>query len=174
MASYTWNITDKALLQQVKTAKNGKEFESPLFNAFNHRWYLRLAPNGTSSKKQGNVLLWLHIASLSPKVQSLRVRRTQSFVEGDFSDDHTETLKQDDMYVASWSIGAVKTADLQKHNQLTFKVEFDILGANDQDDKSIMRQFQASEMKIDDEGLRKEKESLKVESLRTCNAAEFE
>ena len=165
MASYSWSITDKSLLQQVKSAKNGKMFKSPLFNAFNHRWYLKLAPNYEVAK-QGTVQFWLYMVDMPLKVQYLRLDRTQSFIEGDYCDEgFVNTIKQDQLAASSWPNDAVKPGDLQKHDRLTFKVEFDILAAYDQDDKDILNLFQSDEMKNDDEGLRKENESLKVESL---------
>eukprot|EP01083_Nonionella_stella_P296174 1006234_1 len=44
--SYTWNIADSTLITQIKTAKQGQKFRSPVFSMFHFRWYLELWPNG--------------------------------------------------------------------------------------------------------------------------------
>merc|ERR1712129_174498 len=53
--------------------------------------------------------------------------------------------------------------DLQQYDQLTFMVEFDVLGAFDKDSNNISHQFEVDGMKRDDEIMHKAIESLKNE-----------
>eukprot|EP01084_Bolivina_argentea_P033698 62318_1 len=120
MESYTWKITDKALIHQMKTAEEGELFYSPQFKSFNFTFELELYPNGYTDR-EGNVEIFLNICGLPPQVESIEIKRKYTFVEVDATDViRNFTFRNEQMYYNSWSIGHVKTANIQKLNQMTF------------------------------------------------------
>eukprot|EP01083_Nonionella_stella_P216357 777828_1 len=140
--SYTWNIADPTLITQIKAAKQGQRFKSPLFSMFNFRWFLELYPNGSSADLVGKTDIFLTLVTLSPKVKSITINRKYTLVELDAScNAYTETLTHDDMYSASWVEGTLKTQDLQKCTQFTFKVDVELHAVFDKDDNDITSRY---------------------------------
>eukprot|EP01083_Nonionella_stella_P216356 777827_1 len=136
--SYTWNIADPT---QIKTAKQGQRFKSPLFSMFNFRWFLELYPNGSSADLVGKTDIFLTLVTLSPKVKSITIERKYTLTELDKRGEFTETLTHDDMYSASWVEGTLKTQDLQKCTQFTFKVDVELHAVFDKDDNDITNEY---------------------------------
>eukprot|EP01083_Nonionella_stella_P216355 777822_1 len=148
--SYTWNIADPTLITQIKAAKQGQRFKSPLFSMFNFRWFLELYPNGSSADLVGKTDIFLTLVTLSPKVKSIMIERKYTLTELDKRGEFTETLTHDDMYSASWVEGTLKTQDLQKCTQFTFKVDVELHAVFDKDDNDITNRYlQHEEIKTD-------------------------
>eukprot|EP01084_Bolivina_argentea_P262456 443837_1 len=113
MESYTWKITDKTLIRQIKTAKEGQAFYSPDFRLFNLTFELKLYPNGQNSKERGNVLIFLYICGLSPKVDSINMKRRYTFVEVNATHDYNSKITKQNMCSYSWPFEHVKTSNIQ-------------------------------------------------------------
>jgi len=147
-AAVTWRITDETFLKQIKCARMpsvsnpmGSAFFSPIFEAFGHKWYLKFCPNG-SNDHHGSALIFLHTTALSPKIKAMRVCRKLTFLEGGISQIHAETLTPAKNDIGSWAgIAAPKTSDLAEHNELTFRVEFDLHGVFDEHGNDIRNHF---------------------------------
>eukprot|EP01083_Nonionella_stella_P282586 961554_1 len=135
--SYTWNIVDPTLITEIKTAKPGQKFRSPIFSIFNFRWFLELFPNGQSANSLGITKIFLRLVALSAKLKSLRINRKYTFTELDVLHDTSRTLSHTQMGCASWPAGIVKTKDLQKCTQFTFKVDVELHAVFDKDDNDI-------------------------------------
>eukprot|EP01083_Nonionella_stella_P179696 638793_1 len=148
--SYTWNIVDPTLITQIKAAKQGQRFKSPIFSMFNFRWFLELYPNGSSTNRIGKTQMFLELVALSDKVKSLRINRKYTFAELDVLLDSSRTLSHKQMGCASWPVGTVKTQDLQKCTQFTFKVDVELYVVFDKDDNDITNRYlQHEEIKTD-------------------------
>ena len=137
MASVVWSITDPSLLTQLKNAEAGQRFQSPAFEAFGQAWYLSLFPNGANSDIPGYLHIFLNAAALSPKIKSMRVIRTQNFLEAGVSHEGTYTLSSKSMSARSWDTKKVKTEDALPYDQWTFSVAFNFTDLVDQTDNDI-------------------------------------
>eukprot|EP01083_Nonionella_stella_P123908 373707_1 len=148
--SYTWNITDPTLITQIKTAKPGTSFKSPVFSLLNLRWLLEVCPNGQNAKSSGTASIFLTLLALSDKVKSIRINRKYTLAELDVLHDSNKTLTHEHMACASWPKVTVKTQDLQKCTQFTFKVDVDLYAVFDKDDNDITNRYlQTEEIKTD-------------------------
>eukprot|EP01083_Nonionella_stella_P282589 961557_1 len=149
--SYTWNIVDPTLITEIKTAKPGQKFRSPIFSIFNFRWFLELFPNGQSANSLGITKIFLTLVALSPNVKSITINRKYTLVELDAScNAYTYTVTHDNMYSASWPVGSVMFQDLQKCKKFTFTVDVDLYAIFDKDDSDITNRYlQHEEIKTD-------------------------
>eukprot|EP01084_Bolivina_argentea_P004854 9185_1 len=143
MESYTWKVTDKTLIRQIKSTKQGECFSSQPFRLFNLSFQLEVYPNGvtTGGEHAGNVKLFLHIRGLSPNVHSINLNRRCKFVEAATVVDSDCNITQEHMYCTSWRLGSVKTADIQKLNQMTFKVDVMLFTVFDKDGEDITNKY---------------------------------
>jgi len=155
MASITWSIRDESTVQQIKSANVGRCFQSQTITAFGHQWYLELYPNGSGQDRLGETELFLEVAVLSPKVKDLKLRYKLCLRANSKEQTlpttlkrllnsvlHTEcTLTHEKMVTQTWLDGSVKLSDIQKLDRLTFTVDFDLIGARDQNDQSILGKF---------------------------------
>eukprot|EP01083_Nonionella_stella_P216358 777829_1 len=136
--SYTWNITDPTFITQIKTAKFGQRFKSPIFSMFDLRWFCQLYPNGQHEQRRGTTTMFVFLIALSKNVESIRINRTFRFVELDITDrDRFMTVSHEEMHLSSWPAGTVKTQDIQQCTQFTFKVDVELHAVFDKDDNDI-------------------------------------
>eukprot|EP01084_Bolivina_argentea_P318848 553052_1 len=140
MESYTWKIRDKALITKIKNAKPGQTFTSPTFRLCNLTFELQLYPNG-QSETPGNVLIYLFMCGLSPKIHSIVLQRKYMLIEMDAENSRSNTIKQDKMYCEGWGVGMVKTSDLQKLTQMTFKIGITLCNVFDKDGEDITHKY---------------------------------
>eukprot|EP01084_Bolivina_argentea_P179166 309615_1 len=127
MPSYTWKITDAALLRQIKSAENKKCFISPTFTLCNLRWYLNLCPNGEATSK-GCCNFYVNLVMIPKKVSKMVLQRKLSNQEsGRFSETQV-SFKDNDKTNSGWPHGRLKTNEIQKFNTLTFTVDLEMLG----------------------------------------------
>eukprot|EP01083_Nonionella_stella_P123907 373706_1 len=138
---YTWNITDPTVIQQIKTAKPGQLFKSPVFTMFNFRWILELYPNGHASEYIGEAQVFLELIGLSEKIKSVGIGRQYTLEELDACYHTNRVFTHENMSGGTWSTGTVTTQDLQKCIQFTFKVNADLHAVFDKDDNDITSSF---------------------------------
>eukprot|EP01083_Nonionella_stella_P086051 238805_1 len=163
--SYTWNITDPTLITQIKTAKPLQTFKSPVFSMFNFRWFLSLYPNGHSQNLIGKTDIFLHLTVLPEKVKSMRINRKYTLAELDVSFDRMLTITHEHLHAASWSAGTVKTSQIQKCNQFTFKVDLDLFAVFDNDGNDITNRYLRNKEIITDPHASSQDMSLKTAVL---------
>jgi len=141
-AAVTWRLTKK-----IKCARMGSSFFSPIFEAFGHKWYLKVYPNGHNEEARGSAMIFLRTTSLSSNIKTMCVCRRLTFVEGNISDTLADFLRPKKISMDSWPLDTVKTSDLTEHDQLTFRVEFDLYGVFDEHDKNILGHFKDDDEK---------------------------
>ena len=98
---YEWKITDPVKIQEMKTANPGERYDSArfYFDAYpSLLWCLELYPNGSRTSKTGDVCIYLHLIKLSPKIGSIQLKRTYTFIESDISHSSKQEIDHDRLY----------------------------------------------------------------------------
>ena len=135
--SYVWWITDKVLLQQIKNAAVCQKFRSPVFTMHGFKWYLQLWPNG-DTKRQGKVLIFAVLPSMSPKIESIALHRKYFFLEGDLHHNYDYTMENKaKMHVITWPNKTLLFDDIQKYETLSIGVEIKIWNLYDEKGNDI-------------------------------------
>eukprot|EP01084_Bolivina_argentea_P262458 443839_1 len=140
MESYMWKITDKALIRQIKTAKKGEKFCSPPFRLFNLTFELELYPNQQNDDNR-EVLIFLRLCGLPAKVESINMKRKYTFVEVGATHDYNCTITKEKMCCDSWLHGDVKTSNIQKLKEMTFKVDITLFNIFDKNGDGIIDKY---------------------------------
>lgn len=73
--NFTWNITDKKLIQNILNASNKQLFESEPFTMANLRWIIQLHPNGDDQNAKGSVNVFVKLLSMPPGLSSITFAR---------------------------------------------------------------------------------------------------
>ena len=71
--SYTWKITDKQIVNQILTSKNGHKFSSEPFIICRIQCQLKIYPNGNNPDLSGYFLIYLQILSLPKYIRSINI-----------------------------------------------------------------------------------------------------
>eukprot|EP01083_Nonionella_stella_P000639 1794_1 len=134
MTTYTWEIRDPSLVQQMKNAKNNSKWSSPTFTAGGFKWYLNVYPNGNKSAK-GYVDNFLYLAFLPPKVKSIRARWELRLIETDTVDNVPNSFDKSNL---SWGWKRkLLHNQIQNLSTLTFSAKVDVHGVIDHEDNVI-------------------------------------
>ena len=139
--SYSWIITDPSLLNQIKTAKPRDGWKSPVFPLYGFQWYLKVYPNGSTSKEKGWVQIYFKLANsvLPPKVKQLftifeiteQETNTQSVFHYTYRNSHL-----------SWGgTHNLKTAEIENHNRLIFTANIQSLTAFDDNGDDVTEKY---------------------------------
>eukprot|EP01083_Nonionella_stella_P027016 74292_1 len=136
MSTYTWEITDPSLVQQMKNAKNKAQWTSSTFSGGGFRWYLDFRPNGHTNKYMGYAIIFLCLASLPPKVKSIQIRKEFRLIETDAGHSANSTYAKGTMSLG-WQATQLQTKEIQNLTTLTFSTKVDIYGVFDHEDNDI-------------------------------------
>ena len=106
-----WNITDPDVIQRMKIATVGHEFDSPHFQFSAYptlTWFLKIFPNGTSGHR-GKCCIYLMLVELPSNVISLKITKKYSFIQANVS--HEGMAKSDvtasNMYISGWPVSTL-------------------------------------------------------------------
>ena len=148
MTSYSWNITDPALVKKIKNASNKESWDSPTFSLHGFRWHLQIWPNGPG--KEGITNSFLCLASLPPKVQQVQVNYEVRIKEMDFVFGHTYIFSKDTKAAPCLPNEKTTFEQLQKHDHLTMTASIDLVAVYDKEDNDITAKYlQHDEQKMD-------------------------
>eukprot|EP01083_Nonionella_stella_P149399 474449_1 len=139
-SSKRWKTTDPSLVRQFKTAKQNSNWCSPMFSFGGLRWFLRLHPNGYSTKSKGYAMLALHLAFLPPKVKSIKIAKDLRMIETDTVCISTTTFDEDKMNWG-WNLKQLQTKAIQNLTTFTFSVKIEVCGVVDHEDNDITNQY---------------------------------
>eukprot|EP01083_Nonionella_stella_P000638 1793_1 len=135
MTTYTWEIRDPSLVQQMKNAKNKSKWSSPAFTAGGFQWYLDVYPNGLDKSVKGYVDHFLYLAFLPPKVKSIRARYELRLVETDTVFQKSKSFDKCEMN-SGWPRKLLHN-QIQNLSTLTFSAKVDVHGVIDHEDNVI-------------------------------------
>eukprot|EP01084_Bolivina_argentea_P069396 126274_1 len=79
--TYKWQITDASMIKQMKNAKNGDDWASPIFSACGFKWKLKVYTNSATADTKGNVNFFLYLVFVPPKVKSIVVEFRYGLLE---------------------------------------------------------------------------------------------
>ena len=77
--SFTWNIIDKNLIQNILNAPNKQKFESKPFTIAQLQWILQLYPNGSRDDNKGSVKVYLKLLAMPAGLDSIICSRVISY-----------------------------------------------------------------------------------------------
>eukprot|EP01083_Nonionella_stella_P027014 74290_1 len=140
MSTYTWEITDPSLVQQMKNAKNKAQWTSPMFSGGGFRWYLKFRPNGNTNKLMGWVIISLCLASLPPKVKSIQIRKEFRLIETDAGHSANSTYAKGTMSLG-WQATQLQTKEIQNLTTFTFSAKINVCGVYDHENNDITNQY---------------------------------
>eukprot|EP01083_Nonionella_stella_P270394 915604_1 len=138
MSTFTWKI-DSSLMLSMKNAMTTSEWKSPAFSIGGFRWHLNVYPNGKNSNSNGYVSLYLNLAFLPPKVQSLSIRQELCLIETDAMRSLEHTYHKGSMMWGNSK--TLETESLQHLTTLTFTAKIDVDGVLDHEDNDITNQY---------------------------------
>eukprot|EP01084_Bolivina_argentea_P295255 508260_1 len=145
MSSYNWTISDASMVKKMKSAAVEEGFLSSVFSMHGFKWYMKIYTNGASKERKGICCLYFYLAALPSKVKSVTTRRKLIFV--DTTDSRIHQFTQDKMYIG-WPTGTLKTAEIQNYNELTFRVESELIIVEDKHGNDIVNEYLTDEMKV--------------------------
>eukprot|EP01084_Bolivina_argentea_P263091 445176_1 len=112
-------------MNDICNAQCGHVFKSPIFNIGNLKFCLVVYPNGNKQQTEGFVQFFMHLVSLSPKIEKVSFNYKIELIETCTQLDRT-TVFTFEHRSEGWPKGYVNT-DLIKHlKQLTFKLDLKI------------------------------------------------
>eukprot|EP01083_Nonionella_stella_P282593 961570_1 len=129
---HEWKVTEKSLLQAIRTAVPGQSFNHH-FKLHKLDWFLKFYPNGTKQSKEGNVFLLLYLRS-TPEISRMSATCKVWLSELDKGREHYKDFNDKNKYTG-WRSGLVNTSEIKDLSELTFQVTITIYEIYNKDEK---------------------------------------
>eukprot|EP01084_Bolivina_argentea_P169377 293634_1 len=120
----SYYTNDIFTINEVKNAHHNQSFISPMFIIEGLKWFLEFYPNGCNDNNEGNVMLFICLASAAPKIKTLATTYKLSIIETNTSFTELfqfEPLTNNRSY-SGWRIGTLSFKNIQHLNTITIKL----------------------------------------------------
>lgn len=142
--SYSWNITDKSLIQRMKNETGHRWFRGPIFSAFAFKWRIVVAPNGHKSANINTVSFMLELVSIPPKIREVKMNWKSEFVssDGNYKYEKMSVFSSNRFLVATWDKSMMSTEEFRQFQKFEFIVYLELIHVHSTDNDDITSEYQ--------------------------------